>query len=419
MRILHVFDHSLPLQSGYVFRSLGILGAQRSFGWKTIHLTTPRYNAGEPEEEIVDGWSFYRTPKPSGPLASEPVIREIQEMRAVKRRLDVLIAKHRPDIVHAHSPWLTGIPALLSARRANIPFVYEVRALWEDAAVDLGHSREGSLRYRTTRAVETWLMRRAGAIFTLCDSMRDEIASRGIPESRIAVVPNAIDLAKFSEARNSDSELARSLGLEGRTVLGFIGSFYHYEGLDLLLSAMTSIRAETSNVALLLVGGGPQAERLKAQAGALGLQNQVRFTGRVPHEQVRRYYDLVDIFVYPRRSMRLTELVTPLKPLEAMAEQRLVLASDVGGHRALIRDGETGLLFRANDPVALSRKVIEAVRNGGSMAAIRAAGRRFVETERTWAASAGTYRPVYEELVAQHGSVARKRYSAFRAQPQA
>jgi glycosyltransferase involved in cell wall biosynthesis len=123
----------------------------------------------------------------------------------------------------------------------------------------------------------------------------------------------------------------------------------------------------------------------------------------VPHEQVRAYYDLVDLLVYPRRRMRLTELVTPLKPLEAMAERRLMVASDVGGHRELIRDNETGYLFAADDPGALARRVVEAARDLDRHPLLREAGRRFVETERNWAASAAHYRPLFETLLRRQG----------------
>lgn len=399
MRILHVLDHSLPLQSGYTFRTLGILGAQRGFGWDTVHLTTPRNNTAPPLVETVDGWQFHRTMKPQGALAARPGVRELAEMRATALRLGEVIAETRPDIVHAHSPVLNGLPALWAARRAKLPLVYEVRALWEDGAVDLGHATAGNLRYRTTRGLESWLLRRADGVITLCEALRTEILSRGVEAGRMAVVPNAIDPVQFAPGAPPDPALLDSLGLTGRRVLGFIGSFYHYEGLDLLLAALPQIRAAVPDAMLLLAGGGPEAERLREMTAQMGLGDAVRFTGRVPHEQVRRYYDLVQFFVYPRRSMRLTEMTTPLKPLEAMAAERIVLASDIGGHRELIRDGETGFLFPPGDPAAIAAGVIQAVLAQDRHAAMRAAGRRFVETERTWPVCVAAARPLYERLL--------------------
>jgi len=399
MRILHVLDHSLPGQTGYVYRTLGILGAQRGFGWETVHLTTPRHLASDTPVETVDGWEFYRTPRPRAPFATRPVVREVLEMRATQQRIEAVIAQTRPDIVHAHSPVLTGIPARRAARKAGIPFVYEVRGLWEDAAVDLGHTRPGGFRYRMTRSLETRLLLRADGVATLCEGMRAELAARGVPADRFVVVPNAVDPGKFGVAGPRDAGLAERLGLAGRTVLGFIGSFYHYEGLDLLLAAVPAILQRVPNAAVLLVGGGPEDARLRADAQRLGLGDAVRFTGRVPHAEVQSYYDLVDFLVYPRRSMRLTDLVTPLKPLEALAEGRIVIASGVGGHRELIRDNETGFLFTPDDTEALASRVADAVAAGDRLSAMREAGRKFVTTERTWPVSASAYQALYGKLL--------------------
>lgn len=399
MRILHVLDHSLPDQSGYVYRTLGILAAQRGFGWDTVQLTTPRNNPSDTPVETVDGWEFHRTPRPRAPFADRPVVRELLEMRATQTRIEAAIAATRPDIVHAHSPVLTGIPARRAARKAGLPFVYEVRALWEDAAVDLGHARAGDLRYRVTRGLEGRLLRRADGVATLCEGMRGELVVRGVPTDRVAVVPNAVDPGKFGVAGPRDAGLAERLGLTGRTVLGFIGSFYHYEGLDLLLAAVPAILRRVPNAAVLLVGGGPEDVRLRADAKRLGVGDAVRFTGRVPHAEVQSYYDLVDFLVYPRRSIRLTELVTPLKPLEAMAEGRIVIASAVGGHRELVRDGETGFLFTPDDTEALADRVAAAVAAGPALERMRDAGRKFVVTERTWPVCAGAYQALYGKVM--------------------
>jgi glycogen(starch) synthase len=398
MRILHVLDHSLPLQSGYVFRSLGILSAQRGFGWETVQVTAPRQNAYTGPAETVDGWMFHRTPQLPKALRA-PVARELLEMWALERRLDQVVAETRTDIVHAHSPALVGWPALRAARRARLPVVYEIRGLWEDAAVDLGHSREGDLRYRMTRALETALLRRVDAVVTLCAGMRGELVARGIPAERITVVPNAVEPALLRSPAPKDPALLESLGLTGRTVLGFIGSFYHYEGLDLLIEAIPAITEAVPDVGVLLVGGGPMEERLRAAVARQGLGDRVRFAGRVPHGDVHRYYDLVDFLILPRKRMRLTELVTPLKPLEAMAEGRLVIASDVGGHRELIRDGVTGFLFPADDVGGLVQAVVEAVRAADRHSGIREAARRFVETERVWPVSVANERAVYQRLL--------------------
>ena len=401
MRILHVLDHSLPLHSGYSFRTVAILREQRALGWDTHHLTTPRHAATAIKEEVVDGWTFHRTPFEAGPLSKLPAIGPyLDEMRASATRLRQLVDRIQPDVVHAHSPVLNALPALWVGRGRRVPIVYEMRASWEDAAVDHGSTTEGSARYKVSRALESFALKRADAITTICEGLRQDIVARGIDAARVTVIPNAVDVGAFAFGSAPDQALARKLGLDGKTVLGFAGSFYGYEGLDLLLDAAARLLPAWPELRVLLVGGGPQEQALRAQAVRLGLADRVVFTGRVPHSDVQRYYDLIDVLAYPRQSMRLTEIVTPLKPLEAMAQGRMFVASDVGGHRELIRDGDTGHLFPAGDASALAAAIDAVLNARGQWGAMRARARRFVETERTWARSVARYADVYASVTA-------------------
>lgn len=399
LRILHVLDHSIPLHSGYAFRSLALLTEQRKLGWETLHLTTPKQGTTQALEEEVDGWTFHRTQ----PAADMSGIRGyFRQMAATRSRIEELIARYRPDIIHPHSPVLNAIPAIKAGRKFGIPVVYEMRASWEDAAVDHGSTTEGSLRYRLSRALETWALRKADGITTICAGLRADILSRGgIPSEKVTVIPNAVNVDSFAYAPPAEPELRQQLGLEDCTVLGFAGSFYGYEGLDLLLDATAQLLPRYPNLKVLLVGGGPQDDALKEQAKRLGLGDRVVFTGRVPHTEVQRYYGQIDLLCYPRKSMRLTDLVTPLKPLEAMAQGKLLIASDVGGHHELIRDGETGILFQAGNADALASAIARMLDNPDQWESIRQAGRRFVESERTWARSAENYRALYRRLLPQ------------------
>jgi PEP-CTERM/exosortase A-associated glycosyltransferase len=398
LRILHVFDHSIPLQSGYTFRSLSILREQRARGWDTHHVTAPRHAVHEADEETIDGWHFYRTQRVNGFRSRTPVARELAEMRVTMHRLETLVQQLRPDVLHAHSPVLNAIPALRVGRRFGIPVVYEVRAFWEDAAVDHGTTTEGSVRYRATRSLETYALKRADHVTTICEGLRADIVNRGLPADRVTVIPNAVDAETFVFGAPRDEALRKQLGLEGATVIGFIGSFYAYEGLDLLVRALPRVLERRPEARVLLVGGGPQEQALKSLARELGVADKVVFTGRVPHAEVKRYYSLVDVLAYPRHSIRLTEIVTPLKPLEAMAQGHLLVASDVGGHRELIRHGETGMLFQAGSAQALAQAILDLLDRREHWPRLRAQGRAFVEAERTWAASVGRYEEVYGRL---------------------
>ncbi len=401
LRILHVLDHSVPLHSGYTFRTVSILREQRRLGWQTFHLTSPKHQMAKADEEDVDGWNFYRTRMPTHPLEWLPAAREVRLMRATERRLAEIVARVRPDVIHAHSPVLNAIPALRVGQRLGIPVVYEVRAFWEDAAVDHGTSREGDLRYRLTRNLETYALKRAAHVTTICDGLKREIVRRGVSESRVTVIPNAVDIGSFRFDEPADSPLKKVLGLEGSNVIGFVGSFYAYEGLDLLIDALPRVLTGLDDVRLLLVGGGPHEPVLRSAVARLGLNERVVFTGRVPHADVHRYYSIIDVCAYPRRSMRLTELVTPLKPLEAMAQGRLVVASDVGGHRELIRNGDTGTLFRAGDVGSLADAILRLFDQRERWPRLRANARHFVETERNWARSVEGYSDVYAGITSR------------------
>jgi PEP-CTERM/exosortase A-associated glycosyltransferase len=406
VKILHVLDHSIPLHSGYTFRSRSIFAQQRAMGWDTAHLTSTKHIApGDPVED-VDGLRFYRTSPGRGALGRLPLLNQWDVVRALMRRLPEVIEQERPDLLHAHSPSLNGIAAIRVGRRLGLPVVYECRAFWEDAAADHGTSSEWGPRYRATRALESWVFRHADAVTCLCEGLRADILSRGIPEAKVTVIPNAVDTDRFTYVAPRDEELAGRLGLAQARVLGFLGSFYAYEGLKLAVQALPAIVAREPDVRLLLVGGGPQEQALKGLARRLGIADKVLFTGRVPHDQVESYYSLVDLLVYPRLPMRLTDLVTPLKPLEAMAQGKLLLASDVGGHRELIRDGVNGVLFRAGSAEALADAAVAFLGQPERWEAQREAGRRYVEAERNWAASVGRYRDVYGAVVGGGGTIA-------------
>jgi len=399
MKILHVLDHSLPVHTGYTFRTRNILKQQLARGWQTAQLTGSKHPLDGPDPETVDGLMFHRTRGRSSLTARIPVLNQLEVARGLSRRLDAVIEQERPDILHAHSPALDGLAALAAGKRHGLPVVYECRAFWEDAAVDHGTTSAGSLRYRLTRALETYVFRHADAVTCICEGLRADIVARGVSQDRVTVIPNAVDIESFGESDGYDQQLASEIGVAGKPVIGFLGSFYAYEGLDLAIEALPRMRAQIPELVLLLVGGGPQESNLKAQSERLGLADSVIFTGRVPHEQVQRYYDLVDVLVYPRHAMRLTNLVTPLKPLEAMAQHRVLVASDVGGHRELIEDGSTGRLFKAGDKEAFAAAVVDMFARRDQWDGFRRAGREFVENERNWRASVARYQPVYERLV--------------------
>jgi len=404
LKILHILDHSIPLHSGYTFRTRAILEQQRALGWQTYHLTSAKHTVAEQPIEYIDGFQFYRSKNTQGFLAKLPIINQWAIVNSLNARLDEIIPEIKPDVLHAHSPALNGLAAIRAGKKYNIPVVYECRAFWEDAAVDHGTTQEGSLRYRITKALESYVFKKAQAVTCICEGLRQDIIKRGVAENKITVIPNAVNIEKFTFGQQADESLKHQLGLKGKTVLGFIGSFYAYEGIPLILDALPIILKQQPEIRLLLVGGGPQEQVIKNKVKHLQLESYVIFTGRVPHDQVQDYYNLVDVFVYPRLAMRLTELVTPLKPLEAMAQGRLVVASDVGGHKELIENGKNGFLFSAGDATALASAVLNLTDNRSQWNTVREQGRLYVEQQRNWPMSVAQYEKVYPMLLQRNTS---------------
>lgn len=397
MKILHILDHSIPLHSGYTFRTKAILEEQHRLGWHTAHITSGKQGRVSGAKETIEGLDFYRTPISNAITHRLPLFNQWQIIQDLKRRLASIIDEVKPDILHAHSPSLNALAALNIAKQNKLPLLYEVRALWEDAAVDHGVGKEEGLRYRLSRQLETYALKKADAITTICEGLREDIASREIKSEKITVIPNGVNVEKFQVSHAKNKRLVDQLNLENEFVLGFIGSFYFYEGLDLLIEAMKNLSSNKQSCKLLLVGGGPARQSLEDLASDLGVKDKVIFTGRVSQDIVSDYYSLIDLLVYPRRKMRLTDMVTPLKALEAMAQGKAVLASDVGGHKELITDGKNGFLFASDDVSALVEKI--NVLSETNLDAVKKAGREFVERERSWKKSVAHYADVYQGLL--------------------
>ncbi len=398
--ILHVLDHSLPLHSGYTFRTRAIMKAQANAGWKVSGITGVRqYQNGQKlsdVEQIAEGLHFHRTmAEASGPF----LWREWNEVQALRAAIIATYKKSPFKIIHAHSPALNGLAAAQAAAKLNLPFLYEIRAFWEDAAVGNSTGVEDSLKYKLTRALENYVINKADHVAVICQGLKNDLIQRGFAEDKITISPNGVDMGVFGKPKPRDKLLHEKLNLQGKDVLGFIGSFYDYEGLDDLITAMPLLRDKGSDTALILVGGGPMEEQLRAQASASRAAEHIHFLGRVPHEEVEKYYSLIDILAYPRKNMRLTDLVTPLKPLEAMAQSKLVVASNVGGHKELIEDGITGSLFAADDPQAIANACFKLLSNKNEWSKRRKIAKQYVEKQRNWEINIRCYDPVYHFLL--------------------
>lgn len=398
LKVLHVLEYSRPNISGYSLRSDAIIRHQRKIGINTNQLTSQRYQDFKALEEDVEGVVYQRTQKSTSFLSKIPFINYISHINHLAKRIEKAVLKDKPDIIQTHSPMFNALAAVRVGKKYNIPVTYEVRALWEDAAVDTGKTKEGSIKYRMIKAIEQSAFEKVDAISCICEGLKADIIKRNIPENKVFVTPNAVDIENFQPSFERDKELDSTLNLTGKKVVAFVGTFFKYEGLAYAIEAMKTIVKTRDDIHLLLVGAGNEFENLKQQVQQAQLENFVTFVGRVPFEQVSRYYSLADVMVFPRESIRLTELVTPLKPLESMAQFKPVIASDIGGHRELINDGETGFLFPADNAAELANKIVEVIDNEILLKKISEQGLAFVREDRNWLNTAKQYLPVYERL---------------------
>lgn len=387
--IVHVLDHALPELSGYSVRSHNLLRALRDHGLPVVGLA-PASDAAARDEDI-DGVSYARLPRRASTLGSVPRLFGLcGDLRSRLRGQQVAL-------IHAHSPVRSGLPAFYAARRAGVPLIYDWRGIWEESGVERRSMRRGLLRYRVSRDLETWLMRRVDALAAISHGQIGEARRRGVAPDRIFHAPNGVDTDAF-RPQPADAELSERYGLRGGIVIGCIGFFFAYEGIDVLVRAFAQLRSHRPDARLLLVGDGDMHDELRAQVRGLRLDAHVIMTGRVPHADVPRYYSLCDVLVYPRRRGPMMELVAPLRPLEAMSMCKPVIASDLGALREIVRDGDTGVLFAADDADSLTAALTALAADPALRDRLGAGGRRFAE-QRDWRHLAAVYARVYARLL--------------------
>lgn len=398
-RVLHLVGRSLPyVQTGYAIRTGYVVRAQRAVGLDPQVVTQldfpPVGDDATPFTEVVDGVRHHRLPS-RGPLPVELDVR----LSANVALLTDLVRRTRPAVLHAASDYRNGLMALSLGRRFRLPVVYEMRGFWEETRlVKQGAGAAQRESYRWHRAREIQCARDADRVVTLSEGMKAHLVEQGIAPDRIHVIPNAVDPGAFSDAPR-DGALARSLGVEpDEAVVGYISGLAAYEGIHILLESIARLVSRGHRVRGLIVGDGDERDSLEALAGHLGITDRVVFTGRVPHADVLRYYGLIDVFVVPRTADRVCQLVTPLKPYEAMAAGRALVVSGVGALREMVEDGVTGVVFPPEDPDALASILESLIHDGARRAELGAAAREWVCRNRTWRQSGELYLELYRSL---------------------
>jgi len=390
-RVMYIVHHSLPHHSnGYASRTHGLYTGMLAAGIDAICLTRPGYPLdilrnleSAPSAEIVEGANYLRLPEPrwTGPGRSRNYLSDAADT------IEEQIRHYKPSCVMAASNYVNALPVLIAARRCGIPMAYEVRGFWEFSKVANNLESEGSLKFRALTLIESRLAAAADMVFTLSQTMKDELIRRKVPADKITLLPNCCDPDTF-RPRPRDLTLAAQHDLpEDVPVIGYVGSFVDYEGLDDLTRACVQLRQQGQQFRLVLVGAsdGPLVERIRKIAAEGGLEDWLILPGRVPHDQVEAWYSLIDIAPFPRKPVTVTELVTPLKPLEAMAMEKAVIMSSVGAMAEMVEDGVTGLVFQKGSAQALAGALTRVLADPELSSTLGRQARAFVVAERTWA----------------------------------
>lgn len=398
-RVLHLLTNSLPhTGSGYAQRSHSILMAQQEAGWDVLAVTRLGYPVQVGRvlargQDVVDGVTYRRLLPVR--LASTADARLQQEAEGLLR----IALEFRPEVLHTTTHFANGLVVGAVAKALGIPWVYEVRGQLADTwAAMRGDEAKNSERYRAFSAAETAVMEDADAVFTLGEAMKAGIVAKGIDAKAVVLVPNAVGGA-YLEEPDSPAEARGALGLDpALNYIGTVSSFVDYEGLDCLIDAFAILVPDFPQLRLLLVGSGTADPMLRAQAVRLGLGNKVVFTGRVPRELAPLYHQALDIFVVPRKDLDVTRTVTPLKPVEALASARPVVASDLPALREIIEQNVNGRLIAPDDPRSLAKELSRLLQDEPERVALGRAGREMVLRTRTWAANTGAYADLYNRV---------------------
>jgi PEP-CTERM/exosortase A-associated glycosyltransferase len=413
MRVLHLCHSTYPDTTGASIRSRYLVETQAQLGIEPIVLSSPFQPPADASQargvESLHGIPYYRCFDPRYDqrfmVARKPLGTRIRKLTAISgftRFARQIAREQHAKVIHGHSLFFCGLAAVFAARGLGIPSIYEVRSLIEDTLVREGGASEGGVLYRAYRWFDDLATRLADHVVAISDGLRRDLIERGVPASRITVVGNGVDTAAQAPAPPADPALRADLGLPPDAfVVGYIGTLFNYESLEMAIEAVATLRARHPRLRLMIVGTGPARDALVTLSAQRGVQEIVRFVDRVSHEEVGRYYGLVDLFVLPRRSNRLTDLVTPLKPLEIMARAKPVLASDCGGHRELIVAGENGLLYDAGSSAALADALATWQSRSPELTDLGRRARTWVAQHRSWRSAVEPTVGLYDGLVAR------------------
>lgn len=405
-RVFYLLHNSLPHHSaGYATRTHGLLSELNRSGWTVDGVTRLGYPFDMPgmaglteveTEQVVGDVTYRRLLNGRDIEKKNPLLGYTDRYSSALLRES---RERRPALLHGASNHWNGLTAVKVARELGIPSIYEVRGLWEITRASRDPEWARGSGYQFMARMEADAAKGATRVFAITNALRDELVQRGVDETKIQVVPNGVDSDRFTPIAR-DEELASHLGVTGKTVIGYVGSVLDYEGIDLLITSAAVLRRSRSDFHVLIIGDGAELERLRSMVDDLGLDDVVTFTGRVPHAEVERYYSVIDITPFPRLPLPVCEMVSPLKPFEAMAMGKAVVASNVGALAEFVLPGQNGFLHQKGDADSLTSELQRLLDDRDLVARTGVAARDWVVENRDWQVLARTISDAYEELLA-------------------
>lgn len=398
--VVFLATNSLPhTGSGYAQRTQSVLSSLANMGWSVSAATRVQYplNIGKLNPALKDRVGVVEYERLLPRVPQHDMLAKVQQQADELYRK---VVRERPEILHTTTDFSNALAVKAVAEATGIPWVYEVRGQLADTWLSSRPSAsQNSERYRLFIEREAYVARAADHVFTLGHAMKENLVLGGVDEAKISLLPNGIG-EKFIDVPVPRDEARRELGLvQDAFYVGTVSSLVPYEGLSTVVEAIARLSSEFPNLLLLIVGDGADRENLIKLADSLGIAEQCVFPGRVPREQAHLYHAALDTFVVPRVDSMVTRSVTPLKPVEALASNVPVLASDLPALQELIVDGENGHLIEPGDVSAWANNIRRLILNPKAAQDMGKSGREFVLKNRTWDGNAQHIVEVYGRVI--------------------
>ncbi len=413
--IVYYASQSLPhTSSGYAIRTHGLVSSMVSKGYEIDVVLRNGYPLDRNDflestvnhTEVIDSVKYYFSSKESSSLINYQEVYNFSKFREYQTLATDTLIQHaklvKSSLIHSASNFVIGLAGARAAKVLGIPSIYEIRGFWHLTQSTKRVGYEKSDHYNLSEYFEIETAKQSDYVFTITQALKDILVERGVQESKIRVLPNAVDASKFNITKK-DKVLEKELGFKDKLVIGYIGSFVDYEGLDILLEACALLKESHGDLfKLLLVGDGDVMQQLRRTVQFLQLEEHVVFTGRVSHEEVQRYYTLIDVAPLPRKGLQVCELISPLKPFEAMASGKVLVTSSVQALAEIVDDGNTGLIFEKDNAKDLAAKLELVLTDADLRKRIGENANKWVQENHSWDVISKRVTDIYDKILEEN-----------------